>query len=69
MMSDEEKIRILLHRAILELNAIHTMATEVVPDEYRTLIHSSHGEDVVESGMRLLGLKDLSDDSPYGVQV
>ena len=60
--------RMMLHRAIQELATIHWVndESEAHKPEHRDLFASCEGKEIVEQGMALLGLKDLSDDSIVG---
>ena len=51
-----ESLRKLLYRAVMELNYIH----EFDGTELRSLITSAEGKAIVDDGMKLLGVADLS---------
>lgn len=51
-----ESLRKMLYRAVMELAYIH----EFDGTELRNLITSAEGKEIVESGMKLLGVADLS---------
>lgn len=53
----------LLIRAIVELSYIEVLAPSLVDKESVHLIASSEGSKIVNDGMKLLGLPDLSDES------
>ena len=60
-MSNEAAIRELLYRALVELSYIIELAPEVIRDkDRRCLIATAEGEDIVKSGMKALGIADLS---------
>ena len=63
-----ESLRIMLHRAVMEIASIHCMAAELVPVKYMDSIVSAEGVEIVEQSMKLLGLEDLSDASIVGQQ-
>ena len=71
MQKERDDARLLLHRAIQELATIHAIndETEAHKPEHRDQFASYEGKEIVEQGMALLGLKDLSDDSIIGRQV
>ena len=54
------QLRRMLYRAVLELSYIHTVCDEVVSVEHDSLIRSSEGTCIVDEGMKLLGVADLS---------
>lgn len=52
-----------LYRAVRELSYIHEITFECVPDKSRrSLIQSAEGVEIVEEGMKLLRVKDLSEE-------
>lgn len=54
--AEVSQLRAMLGRAVLELDYCHSVETF-------SLVRSSEGESIVEGGMKLLGLKDLSEES------
>jgi len=58
-MPDEKELRVLLYRAVRELNYIEEMAVELVEARHRPLIASAEGHEIVEDGMKALDVKDL----------
>lgn len=50
----------MLYRAIVELAYIQAIACEHVSKKYQNLIASAEGAEIVEKGMKLLGVADLS---------
>lgn len=54
-----ESLRKLLYRAVMELEYIHTF--DGISD-MRNLITSAEGKAIVEDGMKLLGVADLSEE-------
>ncbi len=68
---ERDDARLMLHRAIQELAMIHAIngESEAHRPEHRDQFESCEGKEIVEQGMALLGLKDLSDDSIVGRRV
>lgn len=50
-----QRAKLLLLRAALEISYMHSAET-------LEMVHSAEGESIVDEGMELLGLKDLSDE-------
>lgn len=51
-------LRKMLYRAVRELEYVNSLAGT----EYRELVASGEGKEIVEVGMKLLGVADLSED-------
>jgi hypothetical protein len=60
--SDVQSLRNLFYRAVKELAYVQAISCEYVSRKHQDLVASSEGAEIIDQGMKLLGVKDLSKD-------